>query len=70
MMAGRANETSDVKLNTTYIRGCAVGIATGYGLDGRGVKVLVLIGTTFSPPHDVQTGSGVHPDFYTMGNRG
>jgi hypothetical protein len=36
-----------------------VGIATGYGLDNRGVAVPV--GQEFSLLHVVQTGSGVHP---------
>jgi hypothetical protein len=67
---GRANETSDLKLNTMYIPGCAVGIATGYGLDGRGVTVSVLIGKKFSPLHVVQIGSDAHPDCYTMGTKG
>jgi hypothetical protein len=42
----------DIKLSS---QDSAVGIATGYGLDGRGV------GQDLSPPHVVQTGSGAHP---------
>jgi hypothetical protein len=38
----------------------AVGIATGYGLDGRGVGVRVPVGHEFSLFHVVQTGCGVH----------
>jgi hypothetical protein len=38
----------------------AVGIATGYGLDGRGVRV----------SHIVHTGSGAHPASYPMGTGG
>jgi hypothetical protein len=41
----------------TTSRHSAVGIATGYGLDDRGVGVRV---------HVVQTGSGVHPTSYPM----
>jgi hypothetical protein len=41
----------------------SVGIVTGYGLDGRGS---ILAGTTFSPLHSVQTGSGAHPASYPM----
>jgi hypothetical protein len=39
-------------------RGSAVGIATGYGIDGRGVAVRVPAGAKFSSLHVVQTGSG------------
>jgi hypothetical protein len=42
-------------------RDSVVGIATGYGLDGRGVGVRV---------HVVQTGSGVHPTSYPMDTGG
>jgi hypothetical protein len=45
----------------------SVGIATGYGLDDRGVGVLVPIGQQFSLLHVVQTGSGAHPASYPMG---
>jgi hypothetical protein len=38
-------------------RGSAVGIVTGYGMNGRGVG---------DPLHFVQTGSGAHPDSYPM----
>jgi hypothetical protein len=40
----------------------SVGIATGYGLDGPGIEL--RWGAIFSAP--VQTGSGTHPDFYTV----
>jgi len=43
--------------------GSVVGIATGYGLDGPGIES--RWGRRFSAP--VQTGSGAHPDFCTMG---
>jgi hypothetical protein len=49
------------------IRDSAVGIATGYRLDDRGVGVRVLAGWRFSLLHVVQTGSGVHPTSYPMG---
>jgi hypothetical protein len=39
----------------------AVGIGTGYGLDGRGVGVRVPVEAIFFPLHVVQTGSGAHP---------
>jgi hypothetical protein len=41
-----------------------VGIASGYGLDGRGVGVRVPVGHEFSLFHVVQTGSGIHPSYY------
>jgi hypothetical protein len=44
----------------------AVGTATGYGLDGRGVGVRDPVGAGFSSRHVVQTGSGAHPDSNTM----
>jgi hypothetical protein len=43
------------------------GIATGYGLDGRGIEARVPVKTRFFV---VQTGSGVHPASYPMGNGG
>jgi hypothetical protein len=51
-------------------RDSAVGIATGYGLDGRGVGVQILLGKDFSSLHVVQTNYGVHPASYPMGNGG
>jgi hypothetical protein len=51
-------------------RGSAVGVVTGYGLDGRGVGVRVPVGVRFSPLHVVQTGSGAHPASYPMGTGG
>jgi hypothetical protein len=47
----------------TLIPVSAVGMATGYGLDGRVVGVRV-------PPHVVQTGSGAHSASYPMGTEG
>jgi hypothetical protein len=38
----------------------AVGTATGYGLDDRGVGVRVAVGTSFSLFHSA------HPAFYPM----
>jgi hypothetical protein len=43
----------------------AVGIAMGYGLDGRGS--IPIKGKKFSLLPGVQTGSGDHPTSYTMG---
>jgi hypothetical protein len=51
-------------------RHSAVGIPTGYGLDGRGVGIQVLVGQDFSPVHIVQTKSGVHPASCPMGAPG
>jgi hypothetical protein len=45
----------------------AAGIATGYGLDDRGVGVQVPVGKKFSLLHIVQTSSGVHPTSYPKG---
>jgi hypothetical protein len=42
-------------------RDSVVGIATGYGLDNRGVRVRVRQGQEFSLLHVVRTGSGAHP---------
>jgi hypothetical protein len=47
-------------------RDSSVGIAAGYGLDGRGVGVRVPVGD-FSLLHVVQTGSGAEPASYPMG---
>jgi hypothetical protein len=48
-------------------RDWAVGMATGYGLDDRGVGVWVLMGQEFALLHVVQTGSEAHPTSYPMG---
>jgi hypothetical protein len=48
-------------------RDSAVGIATGYWLDVRGVEVRVPVGSSISLLHIVQTGYGVHPTSYPMG---
>jgi hypothetical protein len=45
----------------------SVGVATGYGLDGRGVGVRVPVKSRFSPLLVVQTGSGAHPASYSIG---
>jgi hypothetical protein len=47
-------------------RGSAVGIATGYELDDRGVAVRVPVGEVFSLLHVVHTGSGSYPASYTF----
>jgi hypothetical protein len=47
-----------------------VSIATGYGLDNRGIKFESQYGQEFSFLHIVQTGSGVHPASYPMGTGG
>jgi hypothetical protein len=51
-------------------RGSIVGIATGYGLDDRGVGVKSLKGQELSLLHSVQTGSGVHSTSYSVGTGG
>jgi hypothetical protein len=51
-------------------RDSSVGIATGYGLDDRGVGVRVPVGSEYSLLHIVQTGSGAHPASYPMGTGG
>jgi hypothetical protein len=52
------------------IRDCAVGIATGYGLDDREVGVRVPVGSRMSSLHVVQTGPGVHATSYLMSTGG
>jgi hypothetical protein len=47
-----------------------VGIATGYGLDDRGVGVRVPVRSRISLLHVIQTGSGAHPASYPMGTGG
>jgi hypothetical protein len=47
-------------------RESAVGIATGYGLDGGGVGVRVPLGARFSPLHVAQTDCGAHPASYPI----
>jgi hypothetical protein len=45
----------------------AVSIATGYGLEGRGITEFESRWEQdFSPLHAVQTGSGAHPASYPM----
>jgi hypothetical protein len=53
-----------------FFRGIAVGIATAYWLDDRGVGVRIRVGSEFSLLHIVQTGSGAHPTPYPMGTGG
>jgi hypothetical protein len=48
----------------------SVGIATGYGLDDRGVGVRVPKYQEFSLLQVVPTGSGVHTTSYPMGTAG
>jgi hypothetical protein len=48
----------------------SVGIALGYGLDGRGSTVRFPVGAgNFSLHHRVQNGPGAHPASYPMGTR-
>jgi hypothetical protein len=50
-------------------RDSSAGIATGYGMGDREVRVRVE-GKKFSLLHVVQTGSGAHPDSNPMGTVG
>jgi hypothetical protein len=49
-------------------RDSVVGIATGYGLDDKGIGVRVPLGQEFSLLHVVQTDTGAHPVSCRMGN--
>jgi hypothetical protein len=51
-------------------RDSSVGIATGYGLDNRGVGIRVPGEQEFSLLHAVQTGTGNHPTSYPKDNGG
>jgi hypothetical protein len=51
-------------------RNSLLGIATGYGLDDRGVGVRVPAGSRIYLLYVVQTGCGVHPTSYRMCTRG
>jgi hypothetical protein len=52
-------------------RDSSVGIVLGYGLDDRGSRFRFLAEAgNLSLHHRVQNGSGAHPAFYPMGNRG
>jgi hypothetical protein len=48
----------------------SAGIESRYWLDDRGFGVRDPVGQEFSLLPVVQTGSGVHPTFYPMGNGG
>jgi hypothetical protein len=48
-------------------RGSAVGIATGYGLDDRGVGLPIPVWVK-NFHFSISTGSGVHPTSYPMVN--
>jgi len=50
-------------IESTTCRDSSVGIATGYGLGGPGIKS--RLGARFFAP--VQTGPGAHPASFTMG---
>jgi hypothetical protein len=45
--------------NSIWIRDSAVGIATGYGLDGRGVGIQAPVGARFFPRHIFHISTGV-----------
>jgi hypothetical protein len=48
-------------------RGSIIGIATGYGLDDRGIGVRVPVGQEFSLLQVFKTGSRAHPASYPVG---
>jgi hypothetical protein len=48
-------------------RNSAVGIATDYGLDDRGVGIRVSVGSRTFSLHDFQTDPGAHTASYPMG---
>jgi hypothetical protein len=48
-------------------RDSAVGIATGYGLDGREDGLRVPVGASLSPLRVVQADSGADPASYPIG---
>jgi hypothetical protein len=45
-------------------RDSAVGIATGYGLGGQGLRLRVLLRERFPHLHVIRTSSGAHPALY------
>jgi hypothetical protein len=51
-------------------RGSALGRATAYGLDDRGVGVRVPVRSEFSLIYIFQTGSGAHPASYPVSTGG
>jgi hypothetical protein len=65
----RTFQTALVLYNVS--RDSSVGIALGYGLDGRGSRIRFAAESgNISLHHRVQNGSGAHPAFYPMGTRG
>jgi hypothetical protein len=58
--------TNPTIINHPTSRGSIVGIATGYRLDDRGVKVRVLVRSLL---HIMQTDSGDHPTSYPLGDK-
>jgi hypothetical protein len=59
-----------VLLNIQLSQDSIVSIATCYGLDDRGVRVRVPVGSRIFSSPIVQTRSGVHPISYTMDTGG
>jgi hypothetical protein len=51
-------------------RDSVVGIAIGYRLRDRAIRVRVAVGSRIFTLHIVQTGSEVHPISYTVGTGG
>jgi hypothetical protein len=59
-----------VSLGTYGSQDSAVGTLTGYGPDGQGDGVQVLVGAGFFSLHVIQTGSGAYPASYPKGTGG
>jgi hypothetical protein len=60
----------EIIMSCVWNQDSSVGIVTGYGLEGWRVGVQILVGQEFSFLHVIHTGPGVHPTFYTIGNKG
>jgi hypothetical protein len=65
----RTQHQNEIESRFGHVR-YETGIATGNGLDSRGVGVRVPVGSRFFSLHVVQTGSGVHPTSCPMGSGG
>jgi hypothetical protein len=61
-------ENTDLKFS--FVRAIGVGIATGYGLNNRGVGVRVPAGSKIFYSHVVQTDSGAYPTSNSMDTGG
>jgi hypothetical protein len=66
----RQNDVISKHLLSARSRDSSVGIATGYGLDDRGIGVDSRWAQEFSILHVVQTGFATHPASYPVGTGG